>query len=62
MMDFILSRAKAFIAALAVGVVPVVISAAESASGFDIPASWEAWLLMLVTGLAVYQVPNKKPM
>lgn len=58
-MDWILQRAKAFAAALAVGIVPVIISAAEKASGFDIPASWEAWLLLAVTGLVVHQTPNK---
>jgi hypothetical protein len=59
-MDFILERAKAFAALLAVGLVPVIIKAAEAASSFDIPASWEAWLLAAVTGLIVHQVPNKK--
>lgn len=58
-MDWILQRAKAFASVLAVGIVPVLITAAESASGFDIPASWEAWLLALVTGLVVHQTPNK---
>jgi hypothetical protein len=58
-MDWILQRAKAFAAALAVGVVPVIISAAEKATGFDIPASWEAWVLLAVTGLVVHQTPNK---
>jgi hypothetical protein len=58
-MDWVLQRAKAFIAAVAVGVVPVIISAAEKASGFDIPATWEAWLLLMVTGLTVYATPNK---
>lgn len=58
-MDWFLQRAKAFVAALAVGIVPVLISALESASGFDIPSSWEGWLLLAVTGLVVHQVPNK---
>ncbi len=58
-MTWILERAKAFVAALAVGFVPVAISAFESASGFDIPATWEAWLLTFVTGFMVYVVPNK---
>jgi hypothetical protein len=58
-MNFILERAKAFVAAFAVGLVPVIIKAFETASGFDIPASWEATLLVAVTGLLVHQVPNK---
>ncbi len=58
-MDWILQRAKAFVAALSVGLVPVVIHATETASGFDIPASWETWLLLAVTGLVVHQTPNK---
>lgn len=58
-MEWILQRAKAFVAAVAVGIVPVVIKAAETASGFDIPASWEGWLLLAVTGLVVHQTPNK---
>lgn len=58
-MDFLLQRAKAFAAAFATGLVPVFISAIEKASGFDIPGSWEAWLLIAVTGLVVHQVPNK---
>ena len=58
-MDWILQRAKAFVAALAVGIVPVIITAAETATGFDIPASWEAWILLAVTGLVVHQTPNK---
>ncbi len=58
-MDWILQRAKAFAATLAVGLVPVVIAAIEKATTFDIPTSWEAWALALVTGLVVHQVPNK---
>ena len=60
-MDWILQRAKAFAGALAVGFVPVAIKAFETASGFDIPASWETWLMTAVTGLLVYAVPNKAP-
>jgi hypothetical protein len=58
-MDFILQRAKAFVAAIAVGIVPLLISSFEVATKFDVPASWEAWLLLTVTGLVVHQVPNK---
>lgn len=58
-MNWILERAKAFAAAFAVGVVPVLISSVETASGFDIPATWEAGILAVVTGWFVYQVPNK---
>ncbi len=58
-MNFFLERLKAFAAAFAVAVVPALITAAEKASGFDIPVSWEAWLLAAVTGLFVYAVPNK---
>ena len=60
-MDWILQRAKAFAAAVATGLVPVIIGAFEKASGFDIPASWEAWALAAVAGLFVYAVPNKSP-
>lgn len=58
-MDWILQRAKAFVAAVAVGVVPVIITSFETATTFDIPASWEAWILLVVTGLVVHQTPNK---
>ncbi len=59
-MDFILQRAKAFAAVFATGMVPVLVKAVEQASGFDVPATWEAWILVTVTGLVVHQVPNKK--
>ena len=58
-MNFFLERLKAFGAAFAVAVVPALIGAAETASGFDIPASWEAWIMVAITGLVVHQVPNK---
>ena len=59
-MDWILERAKAFVAAIVTGMVPVIISAAETASGFDVPATWEATILSFVAGYLVYLVPNKK--
>lgn len=59
-MDFILQRAKAFVGAVGAGSVPVVIVAFEKSFGFDVPTSWEVWILTAVTGLIVHQVPNKK--
>lgn len=59
-MNFILERLKAFAAAFAVAIVPALITATETATGFDIPASWEAWIMVAVTGLFVHAVPNKK--
>jgi hypothetical protein len=58
-MDFILQRAKAAAAILAAGIGPLLIKAVETASGFDVPTSWELWLTALLTGLIVHQVPNK---
>jgi Mn2+/Fe2+ NRAMP family transporter len=58
-MNFILERAKAFVAAIAVGLVPVIIKAFETSSSFDIPPTWEAAIMVFVTGLLVHQVPNK---
>ena len=58
-MDFILQRAKMFAGAFAAGIVPVAIKAFETASTFDIPATWEAAILVFVTGLFVHQTPNK---
>ena len=60
-MDWILERAKAFVATLAAGIAPVIIAALEKSFGFDIPASWEFAIIAAITGLFVHQVPNKKP-
>ena len=60
-MTWILERAKAFVAVLAAGIAPVLIQATETATGFDIPATWELAFVAFVTGLVVHQVPNKTP-
>jgi hypothetical protein len=60
-MDWILGRAKAFAALAIPGIVTAIMQAFEGASGLDIPGTWELFILSTVTGLFVYQVPNKSP-
>lgn len=51
--DFIAARLKAFAAAVIVGVLPVVVKAFETATGFDIPGAWEVtWQTLIVAWLA----------
>lgn len=60
-MDFLLQRAKAFVAVLMAGLVPVAIGAFESAVGVSIPPDWKITITAFVTGLVVHTVPNAKP-
>jgi hypothetical protein len=59
-MKFFLQRAKAIAASAAALGVPILIPVIEKSIGFDIPTTWEAALLVAVTGGAVYRVPNSK--
>lgn len=58
-MDFILERAKAAAGFFMAGLAPLLIHTVETATSFDIPATWEAAIVMFLTGLVVHQVPNK---
>jgi hypothetical protein len=64
MMDFFLQRLKAFAALAAPGVTLALIKAGEKLSGVPLPADWEAYIVMAVTGIvggvAVHQLPNKE--
>ena len=60
-MDWIFERAKMFAGAFAAAIIPAAIKAFETASGFDIPGTWEVAILTFVTGYFVYKVPNKAP-
>ena len=59
MKDMLLSRMKAFAAALASGVVLAVFKALESSSGFDIPTEFEVSIMAVVSGWFVHDIPNK---
>ncbi len=58
MENFFIQRLKAFGAALVAGIGPIVIKAVESGFSFDIPASWEAWIVAFFAGLAVNYISN----
>ena len=60
-MDWILQRAKAVAAIFVSGLAPLLISAVEKGTGFDIPSSWELAITAFLTGLVVHQVSNKAP-
>lgn len=58
--DWLLTRAKAFVAIASVPIVTAVMKGVEGAIGFDIPAEIELLVVTTITGGLVYQVPNKK--
>ena len=57
-MNWILQRAKAFAALLAVAVVTAAMSTVESYFGFTIPLDIKTTILGAVSFLAVHQTPN----
>lgn len=59
MLNFILSRMKAWMATLIPAVTISIMKSAETSFGFDIPAEIEIAIVSAVTGLVVHQVPNK---
>lgn len=58
----IAKRLKVAAAVLVVGMVPVVIKALESATGFDIPGVWEQswndWVIAILAGVGVNYTDN----
>jgi hypothetical protein len=58
-MDFILQRAKAAVAILAVGIIPLLLNALESTLGIAVPNEWKIGITSVLTGLIVHQTPNK---
>ena len=58
-MSFFLARLKAAAAVLVAGLGPLLIKTAEAGTGFDIPATWEAWLIAFLAGIAVNYTTNK---
>jgi hypothetical protein len=63
-LSLILGRAKAIIALFLTGLVTLIVQSVEQGSGFQIPDSWEAYVVSLVSALVVAigveRVPNKK--
>lgn len=68
MWDFIMTKVKAFGAALGVLVLPAAAAAAikafEQSFGYDVPAEWEAWIIGWATvpggWLGAYLAPKNK--
>jgi hypothetical protein len=59
MKDWWLERAKAVVGFLIPGVITAAIKALEMGFGFDLSVENETFIIMAVTSLLVYQVPNK---
>jgi hypothetical protein len=59
MWNWILQRAKAFVAIAAPAVTAATLKAVEQSFGFDIPTDIEVGIISAVTGLVVHQTPNQ---
>jgi hypothetical protein len=59
MQDWILSRAKAFVAFFVPAVTAAAIDGLGSVFGFSVPEEWKLAAVSAVTSALVYQVPNK---
>lgn len=57
--NYFLERAKAVMGFLIPGIMTAVIHAVEQAFNFDLGVESETSIIMAVTGLLVYQTPNK---
>ena len=60
MKDFILTKAKAFVAAAVPAIIYALLTAIETVLGFQIGEGNKLAIASAVSGLLVYQVPNKK--
>lgn len=58
-MDWVLERAKAFVAVVTPLIVAALLKGLEQVTGFDIPNDIELAIIAAATGLFVHQVPNK---
>jgi hypothetical protein len=59
MLNFILQRAKAVVAALVPALTATTLTVIEQQTGIEIPADVKIAIIGVATGIVVHQVPNK---